>query len=104
VNPAPVGTGRQPGQRVVGTCRHFAVLSGAFLRSRGIAARVRCGFATYFQPGHGLDHWVTEYRDGDGRWVRIDSEIRGGTAADDPAAMASLYTHDDLRVPAGLIG
>jgi hypothetical protein len=197
VNPAPVRTGRQPGQRVVGTCRHFAVLSCAFLRSRGIAARVRCGFASYFQPGHGLDHWVTEYRDGDGRWVRIDSEILGGTvldhaqdlragefltggeawvafrrgeidaakfgvygttnfgpseirgnavrdlaslnkvemlpwdewgqmgaayrgetgadydelldelaavcAADDPAATASLYAHDDLRVPAGLI-
>jgi hypothetical protein len=198
VNPAPVRTGRRPGQRVVGTCRHFAVLSCAFLRSRGIAARVRCGFASYFQPGYGLDHWVTEYRDSDGRWVRIDPEILGGTvldhaqdlragefltggeawvafrrgeidaakfgvygttnfgpseirgnavrdlaslnkvemlpwdewgqmgaayrgqtgadydelldelaavcAADDPAAMASLYTHDDLRVPAGLIG
>lgn len=45
----------------------------------GIAARVRCGFATYFQSGQGLDHWITEYRNGDGRWVRIDPEILGGT-------------------------
>jgi hypothetical protein len=64
LNPAPVGAGRPPGQRVVGTCRHFALLSCAFLRYRGIAARVRCGFATYFQSGQGLDHWITEYRNG----------------------------------------
>jgi hypothetical protein len=84
LNPAPVRVGRPAGQRVVGTCRHFALLSCAFLRHRGIAARVRCGFATYFQAGQGLDHWVTEYRDRDGRWVRIDSEILGGTVLDHP--------------------
>lgn len=40
--------------------------------------QVRCGFATYFQRGQGLDHWITEYwHNGDGRWVRIDSEILG---------------------------
>ncbi|MCA2211786.1 transglutaminase-like domain-containing protein [Wangella sp. NEAU-J3] len=38
------------------TCRHFAVLACALLRHRGIPARARCGFATYFQPGKGLDH------------------------------------------------
>jgi hypothetical protein len=84
LNPAPVGAGRPPGQRVVGTCRHFALLSCALLRYRGIAARVRCGFATYFQSGQGLDHWITEYQNGDGRWVRIDSEILGGTVLDHP--------------------
>lgn len=84
LDPAPVSTGRPPGQRVVGTCRHFALLSCAFLRYRGIEARVRCGFATYFQPGQGLDHWVTEYRDGEGRWVRVDPEILGGTVLDHP--------------------
>lgn len=69
---------------MVGTCRHFALLSCALLRYRGIAARVRCGFATYFQSGQGLDHWITEYQNGDGRWVRIDSEILGGTVLDHP--------------------
>lgn len=84
LNSAPVGNGRPGEQRVIGTCRHFALLSCAFLRYRGIAARARCGFATYFQPGQGLDHWVTEYRNTDGRWVRIDSEVLGGDVLDHP--------------------
>jgi transglutaminase-like putative cysteine protease len=70
---------------VIGTCRHFAVLSCALLRYRGIAARVRCGFATYFQPGQGLDHWITEYwHQADKRWVRIDSEIIGQSILAEP--------------------
>jgi hypothetical protein len=63
---------------VVGTCRHFAVLSCALLRYRGVAARARCGFATYFQPGQGLDHWITEYwNEKERRWTRIDAQILG---------------------------
>lgn len=77
LNPAPVPIARQPRDRVVGTCRHFAVIACALLRHRDIPARVRCGFATYFQPGQGLDHWITEYCDASGRWVRIDAEILG---------------------------
>jgi hypothetical protein len=78
LDPAPLDVARAPDRRVIGTCRHFALLSCALLRHRGVAARVRCGFATYFQPGHGLDHWITEYwHEKDGRWVRIDSEILG---------------------------
>lgn len=74
LDPSPLTTPRPPERRVVGTCRHFAVLACALLRHRGIAARARCGFATYFQAGQGLDHWVVEYWQ-DGRWVRIDPEI-----------------------------
>ena len=78
LDPAPLDVPRTPDRRVVGTCRHFAVLTCALLRYRGIAARVRCGFATYFQPEQGLDHWITEYwHEQDKRWVRIDSEILG---------------------------
>lgn len=84
LDPAPVTAARPPRQRVVGTCRHFAVLSCALLRHNGVAARARCGFATYFQPGKGLDHWITEYRDADGGWVRVDSEILGSTLLDHP--------------------
>jgi hypothetical protein len=74
----PLSLPREADQRVLGTCRHFAVLSCALLRYRGIPARARCGFATYFEPGKGLDHWVTEYWDQKGpRWVRIDSETLG---------------------------
>jgi len=76
LDPAPLSELREPPRRVVGTCRHFAVLACALLRHRGIASRVRCGFATYFQPGQGLDHWIVEYReDTSKRWVRLDPEI-----------------------------
>ncbi len=87
LGPEPLTTPREPARRVVGTCRHFAVLACALLRYRGIPARARCGFATYFQPGKGLDHWVTEYRQG-GRWIRIDSEILGGTVVARPGDLA----------------
>jgi transglutaminase superfamily protein len=87
VDGSPLSSPREPGARVVGTCRHFAVLSTALLRHRGIGARARCGFATYFQAGQGLDHWVTEYWDG-GRWVRIDSEA---------LPLAVLDRPEDLR-------
>jgi hypothetical protein len=73
--------------RVTGTCRHFAVLSCAFLRARAIPARARCGFETYFQPGRNNDHWITEYWDG-ARWVRIDSEILGFDIVDRPEDLA----------------
>jgi len=64
--------------RVVGTCRHFALLACAFLRHRAIPARCRAGFASYFAPGMFLDHWVVEYRHPvEPRWVRVDPEILG---------------------------
>jgi len=66
---------RPTGQRVVGTCRHFAVLSTAFLRSVGTPARARCGFAAYFEPPKKVDHWIVEVWSGDDeRWVRVDPE------------------------------
>lgn len=75
MDPAPLGQARAPHRRVVGTCRHFAVLACARLRQQRLAARVRCGFATYFKPGLALDHWVIEYRGAEGRWVRLDPEV-----------------------------
>lgn len=85
LDPAPLDVAREPDRRVIGTCRHFALLSCALLRYRGVAARVRCGFATYFQEGQGLDHWITEYwHEKDGRWTRIDPEILGKDILSDP--------------------
>jgi hypothetical protein len=79
VDGTPLSEGREPDKRVVGTCRHFAVLACALLRNAGVASRVRCGFATYFQPGQALDHWVVEYRENEaGPWIRLDPEILGG--------------------------
>jgi hypothetical protein len=75
LDPAALDIPREPGRRLVGTCRTFVVLSCALLRHRGIAARARCGFGTYFQPGLGLDHWITEYWHKAGeRWVRVDTQ------------------------------
>jgi hypothetical protein len=85
-NAAPLSIPREPASRVVGTCRHFTVLACALLRHRGIPARARCGFATYFQPGSGLDHWVIEYlQDGESRWTRLDVEYLGRPLPVDPA-------------------
>ncbi|MCF2532250.1 transglutaminase-like domain-containing protein [Yinghuangia soli] len=78
LDPSPLHLARTPDKRVVGTCRHFATLACAFLRARGIPARARCGFGMYFLEDHGVDHWITEYRDTEsGRWVRVDTEHLG---------------------------
>jgi Transglutaminase-like superfamily len=61
---------RAPAQRSVGTCRDFALMLCAFLRCKGTAARVRCGFADYFNDGW-EDHWVCEYWDRDSRCWRL---------------------------------
>jgi hypothetical protein len=75
---------------------HDAVDICALLRHRGVRSRVRCGFATYFQPNQGLDHWITEYwSTSGGRWVRLDSEILGEDVLAQP---------EDLRPGAFLSG
>jgi hypothetical protein len=86
---APIDHNRAFTDRIVGTCRHFAVLSCALLRYRGIAARARCGFATYFVPGSFVDHWIVEYRlPADDRWFRVDSQILGFEFVDTPEDLA----------------
>jgi hypothetical protein len=71
----PLGEPRAAEHRVVGTCRHFAVLATSFLRAVGLPARGRCGFATYFVPPRKVDHWIIEHWSGQqDRWVRIDPE------------------------------
>lgn len=76
-------------RRVVGTCRHLAVLSCALLRAHGVPARARCGFAGYFTAGRYVDHWITEHWDEpSGRWRRIDAEILGTDVVSRPADLA----------------
>ena len=80
LDPASLQTAREPAKRTIGTCRNFVVLSVALLRYRGIAARARCGFGTYFDPGRGLDHWITEYwHPSEARWVRVDTQHVDGS-------------------------
>ncbi|MDO0934712.1 transglutaminase-like domain-containing protein [Streptomyces sp. DG2A-72] len=89
LDPAPLHHARPPETRVIGTCRHFATLACAILRARGIASRARCGFGTYFLPGRGVDHWITEYwDDARRRWVRVDTEHLGKSYVDHPEDLA----------------
>ena len=74
----PLGRPRAAERRVVGTCRHFAVLATAFLRAADVPARARCGFATYFVPPKKVDHWIVEYWSSEERrWIRTDPEYLG---------------------------
>lgn len=62
-DPALLTVPREPDQRLVGNCRDHAALCVALLRQRGIPARLRVGFASYFSETKNEDHWVTEYWD-----------------------------------------
>lgn len=72
----PVHSPRPPAERALGRCRDYAVLTVAILRAHNIAARARCGFATYFVPGGFEDHWVAEYwNDTEQRWIMVDAQL-----------------------------
>ncbi len=75
-DPQSLTAARPAGERLVGVCRHFALLHVAMLRSQAVPARARCGFGAYFQEGQFLDHWVTEYWNASrARWVMIDAQL-----------------------------
>ena len=48
----PLAVPRPPEKKLVGNCRDFSVMLCAILRHQGVPARARCGFGTYFIPGH----------------------------------------------------
>lgn len=76
IDPSPLTVSRLLQKRLVGNCRDYATLLCTLLRQKGIPARVRCGFATYFLPHHYEDHWVCEYwcRDQQ-RWILVDAQL-----------------------------
>ena len=71
---AALDSPRPPERRFIGICRDYALMACAVLRHHAIPARVRVGFATYFQPGLYDDHWVCEYHL-DGQWRLLDAEL-----------------------------
>lgn len=71
---APLAQARPAAKRAIGVCRHFTLLLVAMLRHKGIPARARCGFGTYFETGKFVDHWVAEYWNGT-RWVLVDAQL-----------------------------
>jgi hypothetical protein len=73
LDPSPLDLERTTERKMVGFCYHFALLHCALLRATGTPARVRCGFAGYFESRRWIDHWVVEYWGGDG-WRLTDPQ------------------------------
>ena len=68
---------RSEENKLILTCRFVAILTASILKSKGIPARVRSGFAPYFHlvgyENKSLDHWISQYWDkARNRWVSID--------------------------------
>jgi hypothetical protein len=84
---------RPPEERFAGTCRDFAVLFVAMLRSQGRPARARAGFSSYFADGWADDHWVAEVW-ADDAWRLIDAQILSA----DPGTYTD-HKIDPLDVP-----
>lgn len=75
-DPRPLAVARDPARRETVTCRDYALAACAFLRTSGVEARVRCGFARYLAPGKLSDHWICEYRPKGGEpWRRADAQL-----------------------------
>lgn len=92
LDPSPLTVARPPEKRLVGVCHHFSLLFVAMLRARGITARYRQGFGTYFNPPKAEEHVVAEYWDGR-RWVMVDPQL------DDVWRRALELDFDPLDVP-----
>jgi Transglutaminase-like superfamily len=75
----PLDRPREVTSRVQGCCRDHTLFCVATLRTHGVAARSRVGFAGYFVEGWHHDHVVVDAWL-DGRWQRFDSEIDGPRA------------------------
>lgn len=76
LDPSSFSRPRPNEKKIVGNCRDFAVTLTSMLQSRGIPARPRCGFGTYFIPDHYEDHWVCEYwNQSEQRWILVDSQL-----------------------------
>lgn len=72
----PLAEPRELVDRVQGCCRDHTLFCVGALRSNGIPARSRVGFAGYFVEGWHHDHVIVEAWL-NGRWQRFDSELDG---------------------------
>lgn len=62
--------------KIIGICRDFTLLAVALCREVGMPARARCGFATYFEEGHYIDHWVLEvWNQETEKWTYVDAQL-----------------------------
>lgn len=88
----PLDAARESANRLMGTCRSYAILACAILRQHGTPARLRVGYADYFKPGFWEDHWVCEYHGGTA-WRLLDAELS------DDARQRFGITFDPADVP-----
>ena len=70
----PLTEHRHISNYLYGTCHDFALLATGTLHHYGVPARLRVGYAGYFNPGKWEDHCVCEYRRG-GRWALLDGQL-----------------------------
>lgn len=73
-DPKGITMERKVEDKLVLTCRYIAILMCSILKTKGIPARVRSGFASYFEGTEDAwDHWITQYwKESEQRWVTID--------------------------------
>jgi hypothetical protein len=96
LNDTPLTEERPPEKRLLGLCRDFSTLLAVILRHKGIPARARCGFATYFRPNHYEDHWICQYwKPGKNRWAMADVQL-------DPFQRNALGITETTDMPEGL--
>lgn len=95
---APLTDERLPHQRLVGCCRDFTVLFLAMARQKGLPARARVGFATYFAAGWNVDHEIAEVWDTEGQhWRLVDPELREGHVDPTDGAVVNPLDVDPTR-------
>lgn len=76
IDAQPLTVARPADKRLVGVCHHFMKFFVAMLRAKGIPARARWGFGSYFNPGFFEDHTLVEYWNAsEARWVRADAQL-----------------------------
>lgn len=63
---------RKVENKIIVTCRYTAVLMASILKSKGMPARARAGFAPYFAD-KSYDHWINQYWSLRwNKWITID--------------------------------
>lgn len=73
-SPKGITYGRKVEDKVILTCRHITILMASILKTKGIPARVRSGFAGYWSWSKASsDHWINQYwSKEENRWISID--------------------------------
>ena len=96
LDPSPLIKERPLEKRLVVNCRDISLLLAAFLKTKGIPARARCGFAAYFIKDHWEDHWICEYWDAaTAHWKMVDAQL------DDFQKKALKIDFDPCDIPIG---